>query len=114
MIDGTGYSRPFSGPWKIKRHTSGNCRIEDRNGRVICWVYQKGHDTQNHKIDGGARDLHCGRHITECDACGIPSFNFLRFAGLITYNYETEDGTPEEVDRQDVVIFRDRVFWPCE
>lgn len=39
----------FARPWKIKRHTSGNYRVEDRNGRVICWVYLKGNDTANHK-----------------------------------------------------------------
>jgi hypothetical protein len=30
----------FKPPWKIKRHSSGNYRIEDQNGR---------NDTQNHK-----------------------------------------------------------------
>ena len=39
----------FARPWSIKRHASGNYRIEDRNGRVICWVYPKGNDTANHK-----------------------------------------------------------------
>jgi hypothetical protein len=39
----------FERPWKIKHHTSGNYRIEDKNGRVICWVYPKGMDAQNHK-----------------------------------------------------------------
>ena len=40
----------FKRPWKIKRHTSDNYRIEERSGRAICWVYQKGNDTQNHKM----------------------------------------------------------------
>jgi hypothetical protein len=40
----------FKRPWKIKRHVSGSYRVEDRNGRVICWVYQKGTDTGNHKM----------------------------------------------------------------
>ena len=40
----------FKPPWKIKRHaTSGNYWIEDKNGRVLLWVYPKGNDTQNHK-----------------------------------------------------------------
>jgi hypothetical protein len=39
----------FEWPWKIKHHTSGNYFIQDKNGRVICWVYPWGIDTQNHK-----------------------------------------------------------------
>jgi len=39
----------FKPPWKIKRHTSGNYRIEDQTGRVLLWVYPKGNDTANHK-----------------------------------------------------------------
>jgi hypothetical protein len=39
----------FARPWKIKRHVSGNYRVEDKDGRVICWVYPKGNDTANHK-----------------------------------------------------------------
>jgi len=39
----------FERPWKIKRHTSGNYYIQDKQGRVICWVYPKGTDTADHK-----------------------------------------------------------------
>ena len=39
----------FHRPWKIKRHTSGNYWIEDKNGRVLLWVYPKGNDAPNHK-----------------------------------------------------------------
>jgi len=39
----------FERPWKIKHHTSGNYYIQDKQGRVICWVYPKGTDTQSHK-----------------------------------------------------------------
>ena len=39
----------FTRPWKIRRHSSGNYRVEDKNGRVLLWVYPKGNDTANHK-----------------------------------------------------------------
>jgi quercetin dioxygenase-like cupin family protein len=39
----------FTRPRSIKRHTSGNYRIEDKDGRVMLWVYPKGKDTANHK-----------------------------------------------------------------
>jgi hypothetical protein len=29
--------------------TSGNYYIQDKQGRVICWVYSKSADTANHK-----------------------------------------------------------------
>jgi len=39
----------FERPRKIKHHTSGNYYIQDKQGRVISWVYPKGTDTTDHK-----------------------------------------------------------------
>ena len=40
----------FKAPWRLKRHrSSGAYFIEDANGRVLCWVYPRGSDTQDHK-----------------------------------------------------------------
>jgi hypothetical protein len=51
MPDGWDWVRQsFEPPWKLKRHrTSGAYFIEDSNGRVLCWIYSRGSDAQNHK-----------------------------------------------------------------
>jgi len=56
----------FKPPWKIKRHaTSGNYWIEDKNGRVLLWVYPKGNDTQNHKKPSDEEALMIVKAITK-------------------------------------------------
>jgi hypothetical protein len=62
----------FKPPWKIKRHTSGNYRIEDQNGRVLLWVYPKGNDRQNHKKPSEEEALTIVKAIAKMSKRGKP------------------------------------------